>query len=184
MIHIKWYIIMDTMAAEALEIESQSRYTRQAHSRYSVGCKLSSRWWYERVGIHAKHIRYDSRLHIHDVPDIHRKREDLLSPLLSVHDIEEMRRRQDYHIHNLTPRVPLHVAEDKDEVVELNVHYLVSIIEILALIWYMMYTWYEIDGNFIWHIRLCCEFQFVYRYVMDLSLCIGVYDWVLLICWI
>jgi len=47
-----------------------------------------------------------------------------------------MRRRQDHHIHNLTPRLPLHVgvAEDEDKVVKLDVHYLVYIIEILVLI--------------------------------------------------
>jgi len=67
------------------------------------------------------------------VPDIHRTRQGLLSPLLDVYDIEEMRRRA-HHIHSLPPRLPLHVvvAEDED-VVELDVYYLVCIIEILVL---------------------------------------------------
>ena len=83
-------------------------------------------------GTHAKHIRRDSRLPVHDVTDIHRTRQDLLSPLLDVHGIEKMRRRRDYHIHSLPPRLPLYmiVAEDA---VKLDVHYLVCIIEILML---------------------------------------------------
>ena len=84
--------------------------------------------------MHAKHIRDDNRLHIQDVPDIHRTRQDLLSPILDAHGIEEMRRRRDHHIHNLTPRLPLHVvvAEDED-VVKVYVHYLICIIEIFVL---------------------------------------------------
>ena len=66
--------------------------------------------------MHAKHIHRDNRLHIHNVPDIHWTRQDLLSPLLDVHDNEEMRRRRDHHIHSLTPRLPLHMAEDENEV--------------------------------------------------------------------
>ena len=87
--------------------------------------------------MHAKHIRHDSKLYIHDVSGIHRTRQDLLSSLLHVHGIEEMRRR-DHYIHSLTSRLPLHVVvaedEDEDEVVELDVHYLICIIEILVLI--------------------------------------------------
>jgi len=45
--------------------------------------------------MHAKRIRRDRKLLIHDVPDIHWMRHDL-SPLLDVHDIEEMRRRRDH----------------------------------------------------------------------------------------
>ena len=41
---------------------------------------------------------------IHNVPDIYRTRQDLLNPLLDVHDIKEMR-RQDHHIHSLPPRL-------------------------------------------------------------------------------
>ena len=84
--------------------------------------------------MHAKHICRDNRLHIHDVQDIHRTRQDPLSLLLDIHGIEEMRRRRDHHIHNLPLRLHLHVvvAEDK-EAVELDVHYLVCIIEILVL---------------------------------------------------
>ena len=84
--------------------------------------------------MHAMHIRHDNRLHIHDVPDIHRTRQDLLSPLLDMQDIEEMRMRRDHHIHSLPLRLHLHmvVADDKDAV-ELDVHCLVCIIEILGL---------------------------------------------------
>ena len=83
--------------------------------------------------MHAKHIRRDNRLHIHDVLDIHRKRHDVLCPLLDVHGIEEMR-RQDHHIYSLPPRLPLHVVMVMvEDVVELDVHYLVCIIEILVL---------------------------------------------------
>ena len=88
--------------------------------------------------MHAKYIHRDSRLHIHDVSNIYRTRQDLLSPLLDVHVIEKMRRRQDHHIHSLTLRLPLHLVvaedEDDDKVVEIDVHYLVCIIEILVLI--------------------------------------------------
>ena len=51
--------------------------------------------------MHAKYIHRDHRLYIHDVLDIHRIRQDLLSPLLDIHGIKEMRRRQDHHIHSL-----------------------------------------------------------------------------------
>ena len=74
------------------------------------------------------------------MPNIYRTSHDLLSPLLllDVHDIEEMRRRRDYHIHSLNPRLPLHVGvagdKDEDEVVELDGYNLVCIIEILVLI--------------------------------------------------
>ena len=84
--------------------------------------------------MHAKHIYHDNRLHIHDVPDIHRTGQDLLSPLLDVHGIEEMRRRRDHHINNQHPRLPLHVVVAEDEnAVELDMYYLVCIIEILML---------------------------------------------------
>ena len=82
--------------------------------------------------MYAKHIRRDNRLHIHDVSDIHRTRQDLLSLLLDIHGIKEMRRRQDHHIHRLTPRLPLHVVVTEDAM-ELDVHYFVCIIEILVL---------------------------------------------------
>jgi len=83
--------------------------------------------------MHAKHICHDNRLYIHDVSDIHRTREDLLSPLLDVHGIEEMR-RWDHHIHSLPLRLPLNVVVAEDEnAVELDMYYLVCIIEILML---------------------------------------------------
>ena len=84
--------------------------------------------------MHAKHICRDNRLHIHDVQDIHRTRQDPLSLLLDIHGIEEMRRRRDHHIHSLPSRLPVHVvvAEDEDAV-KLDMHYLINIIEILML---------------------------------------------------
>ena len=86
--------------------------------------------------MHAKHICHDIRLHIHDMSDIHRTKHDLLSPLLDVHIIEEMRRRRDHHIHSLPPKLTLHVVvAEAEDAVELNMHYLVcTTIEILVLI--------------------------------------------------
>ena len=81
--------------------------------------------------MHAKHIRRDNRLHIHDMPNIDRTRQNLLSLLLDIHDIKKMRRR-DHHIHNIPPRLPLHAVVAKDAM-KLDVHYLVCIIEIIVL---------------------------------------------------
>jgi len=67
MIQIEGYITMDTMVAETLENEGQ---------RVSILCRMQI--FIERmvggVGMYAKHIRCDNRLHTHDVPDIHQTR--------------------------------------------------------------------------------------------------------------